>query len=763
MAHLTPHASARLDRAARGRDARGGAEPATRDPDRRVADAADMARLRALAPNEVACINLYGATETQRALAFHLVTPEEVDAHQVLPLGRGMPDAQLLVLTPAGGLAGLGELGEIAIRSPHLARGYLNNPELTAERFQANPFTPLSGDPADRIYRTGDLGRYRADGEVVFAGRLDQQVKLRGFRVELGEIEGVLASLPGVLEAAVLLRTDLPGGAGLAAYVRTEEGGRCRCAARSQRVCPPTWYPPLSSASTRCRAPPTASGPQGAVADRAGAGRAGHPHPAPDTGAGAAGGDLGAGARAPSRSARSRASSSWAVILSSPLRWRRACGVCSASSCRCGACSTTPTLARAPARRSKRLRGAPGAAGDRLLPPGARHAAAAVVRAGALLGGAAPRSALGGLDDPDADAPRGIARPCLPAARRIAAVVERHEPVLQDQLPGRTGRTGPGHPFRSAPGVPRSRSRAVGRRRADGGGEAVQHPRRPVAFRLRASTVFPLDALPLRGRGARPALHHSSRRDRWLVERRPAREVSALYLAFRAGRPSPLPPLAAQFQDFARWQRRLSAEETQESQVTFWREHLLGAVPVDPESWPAAVRELRSAPGSWRSGCPEELGESARYPVGAAGSDPVHDPSRCLQGAAAFRDGTGRSGRSGASLRQPQPARETESLIGNLATHLPLRTRLAGVRTFRELLQRVRDVTLLWPTIIPISSGSRWWKVWASSKQEIAAGSRRSGFCSSSPRCCPLLWIRPPLDLRVTRLPVDTGARSVWT
>ncbi|HEY2737971.1 MAG TPA: amino acid adenylation domain-containing protein, partial [Thermoanaerobaculia bacterium] len=178
----------------------------------------DVARLRTLAPG-VSCINLYGATETQRALSFHLVTPEE--ALEVLPLGRGMPDAQLLVLSPGGGLAGLGELGEIVMRSPHLARGYLDHAELTAERFQVNPFT---GEPSDRIYRTGDLGRYRADGEVVFAGRLDQQVKLRGFRIELGEIEGVLASLPGVLEAAVLLRTDLPGGAGLAAYVRTAEG-----------------------------------------------------------------------------------------------------------------------------------------------------------------------------------------------------------------------------------------------------------------------------------------------------------------------------------------------------------------------------------------------------------------------------------------------------------------------------------------------------------------------------------------------------------
>jgi amino acid adenylation domain-containing protein len=188
----------------------------------------DVARLRAMAPG-VTCVNLYGSTETQRALAFHRVSPEEEAAveraKQVLPLGRGMQDVQLLVLNRAGRLAGLGEIGEIAVRSPHLARGYLGNEALTAERFQVNPFTEETGD---RIYRTGDLGRYRPDGEVEFAGRSDFQVKLRGFRIELGEIEAVLVSHPAVREAAVLLRGDLAGGSGLVAYVATSgaEAGR---------------------------------------------------------------------------------------------------------------------------------------------------------------------------------------------------------------------------------------------------------------------------------------------------------------------------------------------------------------------------------------------------------------------------------------------------------------------------------------------------------------------------------------------------------
>ena len=94
--------------------------------------------------------------------------------------------------------------------------GYHNRPELTAERFQVNPWT---GEPGDRIYRTGDLGRYLPDGEVEFAGRSDFQVKLRGFRIELGEIEALLTVHPDVREAVVLLRDDLPSGKGLVAYV----------------------------------------------------------------------------------------------------------------------------------------------------------------------------------------------------------------------------------------------------------------------------------------------------------------------------------------------------------------------------------------------------------------------------------------------------------------------------------------------------------------------------------------------------------------
>jgi len=160
----------------------------------------DVERLRATAP-QVSCVNLYGSTETQRAVGYHRV--EESEAREVYPLGRGMPDVQLLVLTPAGLLAGIGEAGEVCVRSPHLAAGYLNDPELTGRRFVTNPFTGREGD---RLYRTGDLGRYRPDGEVEPLGRADLQVKIRGFRVELGEVEAALTRHPAVREAVVVAR-----------------------------------------------------------------------------------------------------------------------------------------------------------------------------------------------------------------------------------------------------------------------------------------------------------------------------------------------------------------------------------------------------------------------------------------------------------------------------------------------------------------------------------------------------------------------------
>ena len=168
----------------------------------------DVARLRRLAPN-VNCIAAYGTTETQRAVSYYFISKDEtVDANlgkSAYPLGRGIDDVQLLVLSGVQRLAGVGEIGEIYLRSPHLARGYLGDEDLTQSRFLKNPFTDVA---SDRLYRTGDLGRYLADGNVEFAGRADRQIKLRGFRIEPREIEASLAQHPSIKEVAVVARRD---------------------------------------------------------------------------------------------------------------------------------------------------------------------------------------------------------------------------------------------------------------------------------------------------------------------------------------------------------------------------------------------------------------------------------------------------------------------------------------------------------------------------------------------------------------------------
>ncbi|HLM57775.1 MAG TPA: amino acid adenylation domain-containing protein, partial [Pyrinomonadaceae bacterium] len=187
----------------------------------------DVSRLRQLAP-ATAIVNLYGATETSRAVG-HYVVPREAEAapaadksenvyleKEILPLGRGISEVQLLILNAAGRRAGIGELGEIYFRSPHIAKGYWEDEERTRERFITNPFT-RAGD--DVLYRTGDLGRYLPDGNVEPLGRADYQVKIRGFRVELGEIEALIGQHAAVRESAVIAREDAPGDRRLVAYV----------------------------------------------------------------------------------------------------------------------------------------------------------------------------------------------------------------------------------------------------------------------------------------------------------------------------------------------------------------------------------------------------------------------------------------------------------------------------------------------------------------------------------------------------------------
>ena len=160
-----------------------------------------------------AIVNLYGPTETTLAKCFHRV--EDVEPLGAQPVGRPLPQTQALVLNASGALCGIGEAGVIAIRTPFRTLGYINAPDEHRERFIKSPFTD---DENDLLYLTGDRGRYRPDGTLMVEGRLDDQVKINGVRVEPNEAAAILAGHPALQTCFVLSSKAEEGGNFLVAY-----------------------------------------------------------------------------------------------------------------------------------------------------------------------------------------------------------------------------------------------------------------------------------------------------------------------------------------------------------------------------------------------------------------------------------------------------------------------------------------------------------------------------------------------------------------
>lgn len=210
----------------------------------------DCSRLQSLAGN-VRIINMFGTTETQRAVSYFLIPSINEDPtflktrKDIMPAGQGMINVQLLVVNrnDRNAVCGVGEIGEIYVRSGGLAEGYLELPEATAEKFLKNWFTAdMKFDDAisqragpeskhwlgvrDRMYRTGDLGRYGPDGIVECTGRADDQIKIRGFRIELGEIDTHLSRHPLVRENVTLVRRDKDEEKVLVSYFVPLEGSQ---------------------------------------------------------------------------------------------------------------------------------------------------------------------------------------------------------------------------------------------------------------------------------------------------------------------------------------------------------------------------------------------------------------------------------------------------------------------------------------------------------------------------------------------------------
>jgi amino acid adenylation domain-containing protein len=164
---------------------------------------------------ETRFFNIYGSTECTVD-----ATVSEVRAElSASTIGRPLPNVQMYVLDQRQQPVGIGIAGEIYIGGEGVGRGYLNQPELTAERFIPHPY---SGEAGARLYRTGDLGRYLRNRDIQYLGRLNDQVKLRGFRIQLGEIEAVLRQHPAVRQAVLMVREDQPGDKRLACYIVAE-------------------------------------------------------------------------------------------------------------------------------------------------------------------------------------------------------------------------------------------------------------------------------------------------------------------------------------------------------------------------------------------------------------------------------------------------------------------------------------------------------------------------------------------------------------
>ncbi|MBA4531487.1 non-ribosomal peptide synthetase [Brevibacillus halotolerans] len=155
-------------------------------------------------------VNNYGPTENTVVTTSYIVSPED----KKIPIGRPIANNQVFILNKENQLQPVGIPGELCVSGDSLARGYLHRPELTSERFVANPFVP-----GERMYKTGDIARWLPDGNIEYLGRLDDQIKIRGYRVELGEIESAILEHEAIQETVVLARQDDQNQTYLCAYV----------------------------------------------------------------------------------------------------------------------------------------------------------------------------------------------------------------------------------------------------------------------------------------------------------------------------------------------------------------------------------------------------------------------------------------------------------------------------------------------------------------------------------------------------------------
>ncbi|HEX5708647.1 MAG TPA: amino acid adenylation domain-containing protein, partial [Pyrinomonadaceae bacterium] len=633
--------------------------------------------------------NHYGPTENSVVATASRV---EADSHAAsLPdIGRPISNVRVYLLDANFAPVPVGVPGELCIAGDSLARGYLNRPELTAENFVPDPF---SKEPGGRLYRTGDLARFLADGRIEFVGRADAQVKLRGFRIELAEIEAVLCEHEEVREAAALIREDMPGEKRLVAYVVTTTEAPLadvRLREHLKRKLPDYMIP---SAFIALEELPLT--PNGKVNRRA--------LPVPSR----------TDAARPRHSAGNVAEAALAAV------WAEVLGIeppgVDDNFFEIGGHSLKA------AQVMSRVRDAFGVN----LPLRSLFEAPTV----AGLTKAIERARRGGAVAPDAPlapAPRDTEPPLSFAQERLWFLSRLHPDSPAYNISGAVRISGPVSPsvieesineivrrhesLRTTFQTVRGRPVQVIAPQLRLSLPVVNLARLPEAEReaeLRrlalAESGLPFDltggpllraTLVLLGDAEQVLLltiHHIIS-DGWSV-RVFVRELGVLLESFAAGRPSPLAELPVQYADFASWQRQRLEGEALSGELDFWKSQLADApaaldLPTDHPR--PQVQTLRGERHAFELS--ETLSEEIRLWSRVQGVTMFMTFRAALQ--VLLRHYTNRDDIVvGADIAE-RNSTELENLIGLFVNQLVLRVDSSGLRTFTELLRRVREVTL---------------------------------------------------------------------
>jgi amino acid adenylation domain-containing protein len=632
--------------------------------------------------------NLYGPTETTTYSTWVAMTR----AGGFVPhIGRPVANTRVYVLDGRREPTPIGVIGEIYIGGAGVARGYWNRPDLTAERFLRDPF---AGDAGARMYKTGDLGRFRPDGTIEYLGRGDFQVKVRGYRIELGEIETALLACDGVREAVVIAREDVPGDKRLIAYVVPHDGVELSAGALRERLSRELPDYMLPGALVRLAALPLT--PNGKL-DR-------HALPPPDHAAVAS-----RAYEAPAGEIEQTLAGIWqqllglervgrhdhffelgghsllAMQLASRLRQARGVDL---SLRQLFAHPTLSALART-------------------LPGAGTDAAAQTPIPGADRSATLPLSwaqqRLWFLDQLDHSA--GVAYH-MPAVLRLKGVLDRAAlRATLDRLIARhenlrtTFIIVDGEPAQSIapPGI----GFALAAQDLDGLDAPAQDAAVKTLSAEEARAPFDLSAGPLiRGRLLRLSAQdhvllitqHHIVSDAWSLGIL-VKEVSALYTALSQGQPDPLPPLPIQYVDYAVWQRQWLRDDALREQLAFWRGHLAGA---------PALLELPTDRA--RPVVQQHAGDRVTLRLPSTLAAALHDLSQrhgttlfmtLLAGWSTLMSRL--SGQDDVVIGTPvanRPRAEFEPLIGFFVNTLALRTRFDADLTVAQLLAQTRATTL---------------------------------------------------------------------